>query len=352
MRGRPVLLAFAALLYAASVAAQSPCAAGAAALHTMEGPELGDELVRQISAGRDDCANGEARQESIARSSLDGPAGWDSRFALREAVLEVVMNARLPSGERVELLQSAVAASLSDSLQRRPEDLQADARMAMLSLPAWGDDCTARFAAMALAARIDQRLPMAARDGSIGAQEMALCMSRRADGVRDLFRGIDQIFEIERISRGDPKLWHWRWGLAWDLAFSVSPVSRAPEDQMREARQIVQLVDDLSDVSICGNQCREWPWRPLWNAFETFHRFGDPQAAALQRRVLTLVSTMHNDGGKLRALQSMCLAMLGEHFSAEDYQPITQEIRALANSLPPEASLLPRAPPPPRDICR
>lgn len=337
-----------ALFATASASAQTLCDGTTGALRQLNGPELSRELTKQLAAGRYECAQSEVSEESVGRSSLEGLAGWDSRFALREAVLEVLVNSRPASPERMALLKATVTASLSGSIHRRPEDLQADVRLIMLSLDVPPrPDCADRFETVVLAAHVDQRAPAALRDAGVATATSALFPCGAGEG----FFGIDQFADMERVTRGDAQLAGWRYNLAYFLAYYLGPIGGTPGEQQLQAHKLVELLGNLSDVTMCRSGCYPWQWRPMWHAFQVFHRFGDPESRAAKERVLAMLDTMPDDTGKLGAFQEICRDMMFEHFGESEYGPVSKQVKLLESSI--AFSGLPlNTPPNPTEPCQ
>lgn len=329
--------------------AQPSCGNNDRTLDQVDDTSLATFVAEKLSAGHYNCVADVLRVKSMARSSLPGLHGWDMRFALREFTLDTIANTVLPATERVKLLQAAAGASLGSAATRNKEDLQADARMMMLSLPLLAPNCAAEYSALSLAARIDRQVPKADRDASIEGYEPKLCyVLDPGSGGEKTYSGVEELLQLEELIRGDSQLAGWRYSVAFALEFPQGGgYSVDPDLKLRQAHQILQLTDALGDIQMCPRGfCDEWRWWPLWSVAGVFYRLNAPEATATQERVLRLVGNMPDQEGKLRALQSICVGMqyahyreLENHYTELEYQPLLDELTPLAQLLTSELAL-------------
>jgi hypothetical protein len=314
------------LSLATSARADTDCQADDATIRAFS-PSTADEYIhQQLSGQRYTCAVPALRIQAIFRSSLDGLAGWDSRFALRELVRETSeINSYSPQ-LKLDLFEAIVSPSLElNHVTRRAEDMVADSHM-LLDAARDMYDCSARFELLSLVARINRKLPAGKRDPQIRTVQLELCDSV---GSQAVFGGIDALLKLVSNVQGIQEFSDWRGNLARDIHFRMVP------DTPLHARQTIQLIEELSDVTAdtCQDCGFNWRWRPAYRVALFYHRqqLSDESASVLHQ-ALGMIRAIPNPIDRLAAFKEVCTEMQTERYPDAEYLPLVSEMKPLAAS--------------------
>lgn len=323
MSSRILALAALELLLCGYVRADDSCVDQRPAIST--GTSAIDERInKNFSTGQFECGVQEITREAFARSPLDGAAGWDSRFALRELALEI-SKSEYPQAQRLAALRAVVSPSLKPDTPRRSEDLTADSRM-LFDASDFITDCSAHFQLLDLVVRINRRL--SGRDDAIRCQVVELCNARDSRGMLDEFRGFDDLLVLEKDTRDDPSFGDWRSSIAASAHFVLGAST------VTQAEQALALVQALGDVKQCQNCGSDWRWRPVFGIATFYHAQQMPvEASATLHQALEMIRAVPNPNERLLAFKDVCAVMQQLRYPDEDYLPLIQEIKPLAASV-------------------
>jgi hypothetical protein len=316
------------LSLATSAWADTVCQADDALIRALSPTRTEEYVHEQLSRGQYMCAARAVRIQAIFRSSMDGLAGWDSRFSLREMVHEISGDNSYSPQRKLELFEAAASPSLvPNTVPRRPEDLVADSRM-LLNAAGSMDDCAARFGLLSLAARVNRKLPAGKRDREVRSLQLELCNSKGARGYRDVFGGIDALLILANDTQGDPEFSDWRGSLASDIDFFMAP------DTVPQARQTLQLIDALGDVKECQNCGFNWRWRPAYRVALFYQRLQMPgESKSVMQQALGMIRGIPNPSDRLSAFAEVCVAMQTARYPDAEYLPVVNEMKPLAASV-------------------
>lgn len=289
-------------------------------------------IESQVAASAYECATRATQRLALSLVTLPDREGYDARFALREVAINISRNASYPSEQRRGLLQAAAISLASAEAAPIKEEIQADVRMLMVGGKALRsqNDTVGWLEVLTLAIRLDRQLEDT--DRRIAPQEIQPLLH---DPYRP-YNHFDRLATLAELTKGAKVMQIFRTDLVRTIYFNVSNWRDDPsrEVALGRCKQLLRLVEALSDMTSCKHCPPDWRWRPIMKVGAAYKRLGmSEEAKVYVEQAIQIVRDRTDPNSRLGEYRSVLSELVSMPYDRQAILSFLDEMEELANTL-------------------
>lgn len=289
-------------------------------------------IESQFAASAYECATRATQKLALSLLSLPNREGYDARFALREMAINISRNVAYPSEQRRELLHAAVISLAGGETGMIKEEIQADVRMLMVGGKALRsqNDTVGWLDVLTLAIRLDRQLKDS--DRRIAPQETQPLLH---DPYRP-YNHFDRLATLAELTKGDKVLEKFRSELIRTIYFNVMNWREDPsrEVALDRCKQLLRLVEALSDVTSCKHCPPDWRWWPIMKVGAAYKRLGMTEESKVYvEQAIQIVRSQTDLNSRLGGYRYVLSELIYMPYDRQVILSFLDEMEELANTL-------------------